>query len=86
MKWKELTKRNLNFYDCWLKQNLDLNESVILCPLNLDVQQPELLLADLGLGCWEGGASVRVDEVLQQLHISEKHDEILLTIISLYNL
>ena len=59
---------------------------MILRPLNLNVEQPELFLTDVCLGCWKGLTSVRVDEVLQQLHISEKHDEILLTIISRYNL
>ena len=59
---------------------------MILGPLNLNVKQPELFLTNVCLGCREGLTSVRVDEVLQQLHISEKHDEILLTIISRYNL
>ena len=45
---------------------------MILGPLNLNVEQPELFLTDVCLGCWKGLTSVRVDEVLQQLHISDR--------------
>ena len=45
---------------------------MILSPLNLNVKQPELFLTDVRLGCWKGLTSVRVDEVLQKLHISKE--------------
>ena len=48
-----------------------LNETMIFGPLNLNVKQPELFLTNVCLGCWEGLTSVRVNEVLQQLHISD---------------
>ena len=55
------------------KQRKDhLDETMILGPLNLDVEQPELFLTNVGLCCWKGLTRVRVDEVLQQLHISEE--------------
>ena len=49
-----------------------LNKTMILGPLNLDVEQPELFLTNVGLCCWKGLTRVRVDKVLQQLHISER--------------
>ena len=49
-----------------------LNKTMILGPLHFNVEQPELFLTNVCLGCWKGLTRVRVDEVLQQLHISEK--------------
>ena len=45
---------------------------MVLCPLNLNVKKPELFLTNVGLCCWKGLTRVRVDKVLQQLHISER--------------
>ena len=80
MKWQ----RNQNIWkscqnvvcDKLIGEKHHLNETMILSPLNLNVKQSELFLTDVRLGCWKGLTSVRVDEVLQKLHISKEMERL----------
>merc|ERR1719234_2935646 len=57
-------------------RHVNLNETMILSSLNLNVKQSELFLTDVRLGCWKGLTGVGVDEVLQQFHISVVQDQV----------
>ena len=45
---------------------------MVLSPLDLNVQQPELLLADVGLLGGQRLAGVGVDEMFQKSHVPEQ--------------
>ena len=53
-------------------RHINFNKTMIFCSLNLNVKKSELFLTDICLRSWKSLPSVRVNEVLQQLHVSEK--------------
>ena len=53
-------------------RHINFNKTMIFCSLNLNVKKSELFLTDICLRSWKSLPSVRVNEVLQQLHVSEE--------------
>lgn len=53
-------------------RHINFNKTMIFCSLNLNVKKSELFLTDICLRSWKSLPSVGVNEVLQQLHVSEK--------------
>ena len=53
-------------------RHINFNKTMIFCSLNLNVKKSKLFLTDICLRSWKSLPSVRVNEVLQQLHVSEK--------------
>ena len=53
-------------------RHINFNKTMIFCSLNLNVKKSELFLTYICLRSWKSLPSVRVNEVLQQLHVSEE--------------
>ena len=60
-------------------RHINFNKTMIFCSLNLNVKKSELFLTDICLRSWKSLPSVRVNEVLQQLHVSKRYINIVIS-------